>query len=443
MIGVALATVEKKQAKEFQFSIVPPICIIGFRGIFVYNDYYKMLNSIQNGSYRLNGSIPKQPYCAIDLFVGAGGLSEGFQQSGYNILAANDFDADSARTFQENNPGIPFFDGPIQSITIKDLLKVTGIQKYELDVLAGGPPCQAFSVYNHQRGMHDERSGLFREYLRIVEGLMPKFVVMENVTGMTSVEQGRAIDEIYSSLRKLGYYVDHKILKAEEFGVPQQRRRIFFIGSRVSDTILWPNPTHGDYSFPLFTGEIKPFVTVWDAIGDLPELKILEGFNEAGYTKEPFSDYQWEMRKKATTLFNHVAPNLADINRERLKYIPQGGSWRDLPERLLPAGMKRAKRSDHTKRYGRLRQEGLSSTILTKCDPHWGAFIHPTQERTLTVREAARLQSFPDHIKFTGPRGEQYRQVGNAVPPLLAKAVACSVAEMLLESEKLHHAVTN
>jgi DNA (cytosine-5)-methyltransferase 1 len=360
-----------------------------------------------NGHQRSNGRVTTLPLRAIDLFVGAGGLSEGFKQAGFNILAANDFDDDSANTFRESNVGIPFLPGRIQDIRTDDLLKVAGIRKYELDVLSGGPPCQAYSVYNHQRGMHDERSGLFREYLRIVEGIMPKFVVMENVTGMTSVEKGRAVEEIYSSLGALGYHVEHRILKAEEYGVPQQRRRIFFVGSRDGQTIHWPEPTHGDASFPLLSIDRQPLVTVWDAIGDLPELKILEGSEVAEYTHPPFSTYQLEMRLKTKELYNHVAPFLAEINIERMKHIPPGGSWRDVPEYLLPAGMKRARRSDHTKRYGRLHPDGQSSTILTKCDPHWGAFIHPTQERSLTVREAARLQSFPDHIKFMGARGEQ------------------------------------
>ena len=170
---------------------------------------------------------------------------------------------------------------------------------------------------------------------------------------------------------------------------------------------------------------------MWDAIGDLPELAILHGEEESEYTGTPTGDFQKQMRKGAGKLFNHVAPYLAPINVERIKHIPQGGSWRDIPTSLLPAGMKLAKRSDHTKRYGRLRPDGLASTILTKCDIHWGAFIHPEQERGLTVREAARLQSFPDKIRFTGPRGEQFRQVGNAVPPLLAKAIAESLSKML------------
>lgn len=371
---------------------------------------------------------PKPPTTAktvIDLFCGAGGLSEGFRQAGFQILAANDFDKFCASTYKHCHPEVSFLDGSIQNLSADEFLRAAGLKKGQLGCLIGGPPCQAFSVYNHQRGFHDERSGLFREYLRLVEGIMPATLVMENVTGITSVGSGRAVEEIYERLVALGYVVDHRILKAEEFGIPQERRRIFFIASRVGP-ISWPVPSHG----PLSKGE-KPFVTVWDAIGDLPALKICEGEEETSYPASQKSPYQKKLRNGAKRLTNHVAPYLAPINEERMKYIPQGGSWRDIPTRLLPAGMKMARRCDHTKRYGRLHPEGLACTILTKCDLHWGAYIHPTQERTLTVREAARLQSFPDNFFFLGPRVEQFRQVGNAVPPLLAFAVAERIGEML------------
>jgi DNA (cytosine-5)-methyltransferase 1 len=244
---------------------------------------------------------------------------------------------------------------------------------------------------------------------------------------MSSVENGRAIIEIYKSLEKLGYTVEHKILKAEDYGVPQERRRIIFFGVHDNHPIQWPEPTHNKDG----NKKLKKFNTVWDAISDLPVLSIDEGFEEGMHINDPLSNLQEYLRKKSRYIFNHFAPHLTPINIQRMRFIPQGGSWRDIPQNLLPDGMKRAKRSDHTKRYGRLMQDGLSSTILTRCDPHWGAYIHPTQDRTLTVREAARLQTFPDRIKFAGSRGEQYKQVGNAVPPLLGKAIAKSVKKIL------------
>lgn len=367
---------------------------------------------------------------SVDLFSGAGGLTEGFRQAGFEPLAANDFDSEAARTFRHNFPKTPFISGPIGEITDRHFRETAGIRAGELDVLLGGPPCQAFSVYNHQRGFHDERSGLFREYLRIVGAFLPKMVVMENVTGMFSLDRGRAVDEIHTRLEKLGYIVEHRVLRSEDYGVPQERRRIFFIASRVGP-IVWPRITHGDPR-ELLSVNLNPFVTVANAIGDLPMLRMGEGTDATRpYTRTTKCDYQRMMREGSEGVANHYAPQLADINVERLKHIPPGGSWRDLPHHLLPMGMKRARRSDHTKRYGRLTRNGLFSTILTKADLHWGAYIHPEQDRTLTVRECARAQSFPDSFVFLGSRVEQYKQVGNAVPPLLGRAVAESVQEAL------------
>jgi DNA (cytosine-5)-methyltransferase 1 len=363
----------------------------------------------------------------FDLFSGAGGLSEGFRQKGFNILIANDFDRYCEETYRMNHPETTFISGPIQNMKAKLLLNMVNLKKGELDCIIGGPPCQAFSVYNHQRGMHDERSGLFREYLRLVKGLLPKFVIIENVPGMSSVEDGIAIKEIENGLHTLGYKVEHNVLKAEEYGVPQERKRLIFIGTRLPIVIKWPAPQYGIHI------DQKYFTTVGDAIGDLPSLESGTGDEEQEYIVPPQNEYQQMMRFGSIKLYNHTAPLLSDINKERLKYIPQGGSWRDIPEDLLPSGMKRAKRSDHTKRYGRLRLDGLASTILTKCDPHWGAFFHPTQDRAISVREAARLQSFSDKIKFCGNKSEQYKQVGNAVPVLLAEAIAEVVSESLAD----------
>ncbi len=353
---------------------------------------------------------------AIDLFCGAGGLSEGFRQSGFHILAGNDFNEYAGRTFAATHPEAAFISGPIQDISAKKLLSAAGLKRGDLDCLIGGPPCQAFSVYNHQRGMRDERSELFREYLRIVKGIKPKWIVMENVTGITSIKDGDPVQAIKDGLADLGYYVETRVLKAEEYGVPQERRRIFFIGNRLGLPVCWPEPDHGP--------GLKPYVTVWDALSDLPCLENGEDAGEVEYASKPISDYQKMLRKSSRMVCNHSAPRLAPINLQRMKHIPEGGSWRDIPVHLLPEGMKKAKRSDHTKRYGRLRKKGLSSTVLTKCDIHWGAYIHPVQDRSITVREAARLQSFPDWFKFQGPRTEQYVQVGNAVPPLLGRKVA-------------------
>ncbi len=361
----------------------------------------------------------------VDLFCGAGGLSEGFRQAGCHVLVGNDYDAAAGETFRATHSEAKFLPGAIQHHSSEDFLKAAGLKRGGLDCLVGGPPCQGFSVNNHQRGMHDERSNLYQEYLRVVEGLNPKWVVLENVTGITSTGGGVAVVEIISGLQRLGYHVEKRILKAEEYGIPQARRRVVFIGNRLGIPMSWPDASHGP--------GLSPFVTVRDAIGDLPILGNGGDCDGASYGTKPTCDFQLALRGNLNIVSNHSAPKLSEVNLERMKHIPAGGSWRDIPVDLLPAGMKLAKRSDHTKRYGRLRWEGLSSTILTKCDLHWGAYIHPVQNRSLSVREAARFQAFPDWFEFKGSRTEQYVQVGNAVPPILGRKIAEAI---LMASEK-------
>ncbi len=360
---------------------------------------------------------------AVDLFCGAGGLSEGFRQAGYAVVAGNDIDAAAGETYRATHPDAEFIHTPIQEVAVSLLCRTTGLAPGELDVLLGGPPCQAYSVYNHQRGMHDSRATLFEQYLRIVRGMNPKWVVMENVTGITSIASGAVVQSIKDELRKLGYNIECRVLRAEDYGVPQERRRIVFIGNRLGLPVLFPDPTHG-----LSLSGLRPFTTIWDAIGDLPRLANGEKGAGQPYSMPPSHWFQSYARQMAPALVhNHQAPRLSAINETRMQHIPIGGSWRDIPLNLLPAGMKKAKRSDHTKRYGRMRPDGLSCTILTKCDVHWGAYIHPNQDRAISVREAARLQAFPDFFEFKGSRTEQYVQVGNAVPPLLGRHIAESL----------------
>ena len=368
---------------------------------------------------------------AIDLFCGAGGLSAGLEMAGFRVLAGNDCFEAAGQTFAATHPSAKFLPGPIENLSVEDLMSETGLKKGELTLLVGGPPCQAYSVYNHKRGMHDTRATLFREYLRIVEGLQPEWIVMENVKGIYSIGGGEAVRAIQTELGALGYDVKEAVLNAEDFGVPQERRRVVFIGNRLGLPISHPQPTHGP-------GTSQSFTTIHDAIGDLPSLGNGEDPGPLSYASPPVSEFQRQLRGNATRVTQHAAPRLGKVNLERLVHIPQGGSWRDIPHELLPAGMQRAKRSDHTKRYGRMRWDGLACTILTKCDIHWGAYIHPEQDRAISVREAARLQSFPDQFEFSGSKTEQYVQVGNAVPPLLGKAIGQHL--LLLMAQRVREA---
>lgn len=384
----------------------------------------------------------------IDLFSGAGGLSEGLSQAGFQSLFASEIVKVYADTYKKNHPDAIVRTDDIRILDANEVREELKIGREELDLIAGGPPCQGFSINAPVRSICDERNHLFKEYLRFVEAFAPRAVLIENVPGLVSFEHGGTLHAILDSLAELGYGADVRILGAPNYGVPQMRWRTIILGVRgkklpesAFPEPVYHAPIHANFT-STFDGqsiiqipscEAKlDFITVHEAIGDLPPLESGEkGTLVKEYRCKPFCDYQRIMREESKGVFNHEAPRLSPVNLERLKYIKPGGNWTDIPDELLPAGMKRARKSDHTKRYGRVMPNGLASTILTKCDPHWGAFFHYEQNRSFTVREAARLQSFPDRFVFTGNRAEQYAQVGNAVPPLLARAVGASLKSLL------------
>lgn len=384
-------------------------------------------------------SRPKPRF--IDFFAGAGGMSAGIEMAGFEPLLAIELEPAYSNTYKLNHPNTTMLVKDISKIKGKDILKATGLKRGELELLAGGPPCQGFSINAPVRSLDDQRNGLVKEYLRLADELHPHAILIENVPGFVSLGKGTVVQLVYQELERMGYSVHHKILFAGHYGVPQMRFRTIFLASRDGKKIDFPEPTHfaeARANFtgakelcikvpPLFASVLKPHTTAWQAISDLPALKAGQAWPETPYDVEVQNEYQQLLRAKSTLIANHSCAKLGKNNLERLKYIPQGGSWRDIPHELLPAGMQRARRSDHTKRYGRLHPDGLCSTILTKCDPHWGSFFHPFQDRAISVREAARIQSFPDHYVFTGSVTQQFEQVGNAVPPLMAKALAESV----------------
>jgi DNA (cytosine-5)-methyltransferase 1 len=384
---------------------------------------------------------------SIDLFSGAGGLSCGLQQAGFQPLLANELVPQYAETYQANHPDTEVIVGDIRSVCELSLKQHLGISEGEIDLVAGGPPCQGFSINAPIRTLDDVRNHLFKDFLRIVSSIKPKAILIENVPGIISLGRGTVVEQIHKELKSMGYSVEHKILFAGHYGVPQMRFRTVFIGVRnFSGEITFPDPEYDAQAIANFTGakrlcipvspllmpNLKSHTTVWDAISDLPE--IANGNNESPtkYATAPNNDYQKNLRN-SDELTAHYCTKISEINLERLKYIPQGGSWRDIPFDLLPEGLKRARRSDHTRRYGRLHPESLCSTVLTKCDPHWGSFFHPTQDRVISVREAARIQSFPDAYGFSGNITQQYEQIGNAVPPLLGKAIGNEIAKLIGE----------
>ncbi|TLD71972.1 DNA cytosine methyltransferase [Phragmitibacter flavus] len=374
----------------------------------------------------------------IDLFAGAGGITEGFRQAGFNCLYSNDFNENAVETFRLNHRDTWATHGPIENQDPESVRHKLGLQKGELDCILGGPPCQGFSIYAPDRILDDPRNSMFRHYLRFVDEFAPRTLLIENVPGMLSLGGGRVVETILRELTDRGYKTSCRIMLAAHFGVPQNRFRLIFLAS-LSPGLVHPEPTHFHEALANFTGGstlttrlrpldslmLEPAVTLRDAISDLPMIEAGGGAEEMPYGKRrEISKYAAELRMGTEKLFNHTSNKLSPINLERLRHIPAGGAWTNIPFELLPEGMKKARRSDHTKRYGRLAWDSLACTMLTKCDPHWGAVFHPDQARAFSVREAARIQSFPDYYRFKGNRGSQFEQVGNAVPVLLARAIA-------------------
>ncbi len=395
--------------------------------------------------YSYTGRPSARCWTSVDLFCGAGGITEGFRRAGFQCLYANDINELAVQTFRANHPATLVDNRPIQDVDASRLRRELGLARGELDVLVGGPPCQGFSINAPSRFLEDARNSLFRHYIRFLDEFQPRALLFENVPGMLSLGGGVIFERILGALHEHGYNLSVKIMFAAHYGVPQERWRTIILGMRNGPAPEHPVPTHfataranfkGGNSMtfrPLPLDEIilKRFVTIADALDDLPRLKMGEGGEIVPYDKPPHSDYARTMRSGETVTYNHYASVLSPQNVERMKYIKPGGSWRDIPWELLPKGMQKARKSDHTKRYGRLKKQGLAGTVLTKCDPHWGAVFLPDQDRALTVREASRIQSFPDSYKFLGSRVSQYEQVGNAVPVLMAEVLGRRFQEHL------------
>ncbi|HYN78762.1 MAG TPA: DNA cytosine methyltransferase [Lamprocystis sp. (in: g-proteobacteria)] len=392
----------------------------------------------------------------IDLFAGAGGLSVGLRAVGFTPLYANEIKPSYAATYAANHPDTVMDQRDIRQVDARPVREQLELERGALALLAGGPPCQGFSINAPSRSQTDQRNHLFREFLRFVDEFYPAAVLIENVPGLVSFAGGLTLGAILSTLKSHGYEADVRILYAPHYGVAQTRWRTIIIGVRDGSDLDLAFPAATCHA-PLrvnFTSQfggrnivalpnqrtLNPFTSVRDALDDLPILANGQrGIPIKPYRTTPQNSFQACLRIGSTGVVNHEAARLSAINMQRLTHIPPGGNWTAIPPEILPLGMQRARRSDHTKRYGRVAPDGLASTILTKCDPHWGAYFHYDQDRAFTVREAARLQSFPDRFHFTGSRVEQYEQVGNAVPPLLASAIGTAL-RMALKAGPVPHA---
>jgi DNA (cytosine-5)-methyltransferase 1 len=376
---------------------------------------------------------------AIDLFCGAGGLTEGFTAAGFEIVFALDRDRDSCETYRVNHPETKLEHRSITDLEPKDLARWLG----PIDVILGGPSCQGFSTHGRRTvwaDPDDERNKLWRHMFGIVAAVRPKAFLLENVPGLAYYKDGTVRGEIVTEFAKLGYNVNAKILLAADYGVPQLRRRVFVVGLRKPLTFSFPEPTHlgGWRRDTLEQWEDKRrhlgllrHITLWEAIGDLPSLTSPIAATE--YRCAPESEYAQLIRRASDQLRDHEVTPLSEKHRALVAHVPPGGTWRDIPPHLLPdrfrGGMRR---TDSTNLLGRLDPNRPAYTITTQFNNvTGGCFTHPFEERALSAREGARLQSFPDSYAFTGSLASRCRQIGNAVPPILAHHLASELATTL------------
>lgn len=384
------------------------------------------------------------PLVVADLFCGAGGLSEGFRAAGYDVGFGLDKDRDSCETYQANHPGAHVEQRSITQLTAADVRRLAGGR---VDVVVGGPSCQGFSTASRRSDgwvqPDDERNELWSHMHQLVRDLRPRAFLMENVPGLVYWRNNSLGKTIIEGFEELGYTVSWDILLAADYGLPQLRRRVFLVGVLGDRPFGFPEPTHlGGWrrdTLALWEAErqrrgLLRQVSCWEALADLP---LAAGESDATWRDVPLSPYARHIRRGARTLTDHDAAPVAQEYATLLTHVPPGGSWRDIPEHLLPDRFRGMRRSDSTGLLGRLAPERPAYTITTQfSNPTVGTFTHPYLDRVLTVREGARLQSFPDRYAFSGRLSSRYRQVGNAVPPLLATVLADSLAEHLLALER-------
>lgn len=351
----------------------------------------------------------------LDLFCGAGGFSYGMEQNpNFETVIALDNDLYVGETFKRNMPNATVVIGDITDEAVKQNI-IEQSKTMGVNMIIGGPPCQGYSNKGKKLGLADPRNFLFREYLNFVKELEPDVFVLENVKALLSTSNGWFKDEIINAIKSLGYSVEFGVLNASHYGVPQARERAIFICSKHNVV-------------PLPTATVKAFTTVRDAIEDLAYLNSGEGDFQQEYINEPTSSYQKSMRKGSDFLYNHMASKHKQIAIDKLKMIPPEKGKEFLPEELL--GKQKFKTT-----WGRLKWDEVSPTIDTRFDAASnGTNNHPFLHRAITPREAARLQSFDDKFVFYGSKVHIRKQIGNAVPPLMAKAIADQIDENLIMS---------
>ena len=386
-------------------------------------------------------------FTVLDTFAGAGGFSLGFELAGAKVVGAIEMDSWACETFKFNHPNATVMQGDITAVTDEQIIET--FSKFEPDIILGGPPCQGFSICNKNSGdPKDPKNSLFREFVRIGRLLKPQVMIMENVPNLIKAKTDSkefVIDIIESELRGLGFHVEHRILEATDYGVPQIRRRLVVIATRIKLLNPFPEKTHTTMASPDLAeiGFLK-CPTLWDAISDLPQIEARQGAEESTYLTPAHNEYQSLMRRNASTLFNHKAMNHSKRIVERFAAMNWGDSTSDVPDHLRPLKRNTTEFSQTTydQNNRKMHPDRQCHTVPAS---FYANFVHPYVNRNFTAREGARIQSFPDWYVFKGKptvvshkllqregRIEekhlcQYNQIGNAVPPLMAKAIANNI----------------
>lgn len=366
-------------------------------------------------------------YKVIDIFSGCGGMSWGLHKAGFEVIAALDSWDIALKTFKANHPNAAIFDGDIRKISPLSVMKHLNLERGDLDCLVGGPPCQGFSknVPAAHRFFDDERNQLFSNYLDFVEALLPKVVIMENVAEIYNAFNGQIRNQVLDRLEKLGYQTTVKVLFGPDYGIPQRRSRCFFFASRTGIMPEFPEPTHSKKVSANLFDQTPQYISAWAAISDLPSLQNGEGELEMIYDKTACNDYQHFARNGNKILFDHKTRELRETQLERIKSLKAGEGLKELPDHLRP-------KSGYSGAYGRLDFINVAPTITRWVfHPGSGRFGHPKDDRLITIREAARIQSFTDDFRFVGTYIEKAHQIGNAVPCLFMYHLAKNIKKCL------------
>lgn len=379
-------------------------------------------------------------YKVLDLFCGTGALSYGLSKADSSFVTVGGIDLNHSATLtaQANHINSKFLCGDIEEISPKDFKKQTKIT--DIDVIVGGPPCQGFSSLRPSRGtnLEDPRNHLYKQFIRYVDFFKPKIFLMENVIGLINANKGYLLDDIIQGFKDIGYTSDWRALNAANYGIPQKRERLFLIGLRQDkkngSSISFPEPTH------FFDGKVigtkykdrhitnkskgKPAVTVWEAISDLPS--ISSGQSSNNYATPPKNDFQLARRTFSPELTLHQAANHSQKMLEVIRH--SGANINALPQGMVTSG--------YSSCYSRLEKDQPSTTITVKfTSPASSKCIHPFDDRSITPREAARIQSFDDTYIFCGSKTDIASQIGNAVPPLFGSAFAPVLLNLLNTSK--------